>query len=240
MNWNPLSAIFDSIGKLMGAAKVLKIGQLFMIMLMVVSVSGIFMVGQTMNRHNPNPQTESVRFAKSLEINRQVQSILDAGRGFANADRFIVRQLHNGQKDLSGIPFQFIKTTAASIRPGVSEPASMYNDYPTSAVNELLYEMFTKEKCVLVTVQNARDQGLRRLMIELGVVYTITCPMWNDHHFPVGYMSLGYTDENRKRPENEEIFAMVEKDAVRVATMLTSVTSDENKETMLDKVAKLF
>lgn len=240
MNWNPFTIILDSVGKLMGAAKVLKVGQLIVISLLVVTLFGMFTINSAINHHNPSPETEKARFAKSLTVNREVQAMLDEGRIRANADRFVVRQFHNGQKDLSGIPFTFIKTTAASVKSSVSEPSSMYQDYPTTTVSELLYQMFTSNKCVTLDIENMRDQGLRKMLLELGTQRMMACPMYNSMRYPVGYIAFGYVDRNAQRPSDEELYKLMIEDADAIATMLTSVTEGESPKSLVDTVKDLF
>lgn len=231
MNLNPIPPILDSLAKVFDAVKAISRSNLVIICLfLTVLMFGMMHYSQSSDGH-PSQEVEAQRFHRGLVANQLNQVMLEDGRQFANADRMVIRLFHNGQQGTTGIPFMFVKTTEAAVKPGISQPDELYMDYPSSSVNNLLSRMWTadgRRTCVITHQEDAADPVLRNNMRVLGVAMTYTCPIVNPVGYPVGYVSLGYLDADRKRPDDEELFAMLQRSSKAYSDTMASITEGEN------------
>jgi hypothetical protein len=228
MNLNPIPPVLEALAKVFEAIKNAKPVNLLIICSFLGGMA--YLYNSKSGDGHPSPEVESVRFERQIRSNAQVQTLLETSRLNINSDRLVIRLFHNSQMGNTGIPFQYVKTTSAAVRAGVSQPPELYMDYPSQSVNNLLADMFLdgSPHCVILKQEDAKDAILQKSMRDLGVAMTYSCPILTKQHFPVGYISAGYLDTDRKRPDDQAIFDRLTADAQAYSLEMASITEGEN------------
>lgn len=143
-----------------------------------------------------NPAVNASHFEESLERNKLVQETLESLRYRTGADRAVIKQFHNGKRDLTGIPFTYAVITHVSLKDGIALTPGSYESMPLSALNESLLQMWQtvrNPKCLAQRIDDVKDPLYRQYLTENQVVKYVACPLTNPLDYPIGKIVVEYT-----------------------------------------------
>jgi hypothetical protein len=185
----------------------------------------------TFIERNPSAAQEKDRFDKSVQADAQINETLVNIQTSLNADRVMIRQFHNSKADLTGLPFASISTTYFALAPGVAISENSMNAYPLSTVNETLVKMFVRNHdpvCAVMRTSEIHDPIFTKFLNESGVAVGYSCPLNNLRGQPVGMIWAVYLTDEKKRPSDEDIMAILNDTGMRVVGYLSGVIVSEN------------
>tara|TARA_B100001146_G_scaffold218190_1_gene223620 strand:+ start:637 stop:1335 length:699 start_codon:yes stop_codon:yes gene_type:complete len=200
------NGVLDSVGKLFHSLYDKFVENPIMFTAFLFLCAGGFIVYREVDNledYLPTPEYENAQFDESLNRDRQINSALEDAKEFYGADGIVIGQFHNGQYDLTRLPFTKVSITYYVGNLNEDETGDLYDARPISTMNNIMLEMWgDKEKpiCVSKNVDNLKDMGYRSRMQSTGMKFITLCPLTNLRGYPIGYMSNGY----RFIPEEEE------------------------------------
>ena len=151
----------------------------------------------------PTPEYENAQFDRSLNRDQQINAALEDAKEFYGADGIVIAQFHNGQYDLTRLPFTKVSITYYVGNLNKDETVELYDARPISTMNRTMLDMWAdKEKpvCVASETANIEDPQYQYRMENTGMKFVTLCPLTNLRGYPIGYMSNGY----RFVPEEED------------------------------------
>ncbi len=175
----------------------------------------------------PNPAAENETFQRTLDRDLQINRTLEDAKEFYGAQGLVIGQFHNGQYDLTNLPFT--KVTITYYVGEIDQPTTVYQTRPLSSMNKIMRQMWRdKEKpsCVASEVKNLQDSNYRVRMEALGIEYVTLCPITNIRDYPIGYLSSGF----RYTPKEDDVDVLLDYQktlASRVAGYLQAGFVDE-------------
>ena len=152
----------------------------------------------------PTAEHENAQFNLSLDRDKQINDALEDAREFYNANGITIGQFHNGQYDLTRLPFTKVSITYYSGDLTMEETANLYDARPISTMNKIMLDMWrdkAKPKCVYKNVRELEDVSYRQRMENTGIKIVTLCPIKNIREYPIGYLSVGYDRDDI--PEEE-------------------------------------
>lgn len=159
-----------------------------------------------LKQYFPTAAHESAQFDASLIRDQQINDALEDSREFYQAKGIVIGQFHNGQYDLTRLPFTKVSVTYYSGDLTVEEGRTLYDERPLSTMNRIMLDMWADKnspKCIAKETQELRDVGYRQRMENLGIKFVTLCPITNIRNYPIGYLSVGYDMEDIPREEVE-------------------------------------
>lgn len=141
-----------------------------------------------------DPKEEAYYFEQSIKrdilINTSLQNFLTEHK----AKNAVIVQYHNGQYDLTNIPFQKISVTYY-VGESIEEDSLVYNTSPVSSMAQVSQDMWkpaTGPACVSYRAEEIPDLAFKARVLAMGYAYTILCPIENIREYPIGYVGLNY------------------------------------------------
>ena len=181
----------------------------------------------------PSPEEERAALQQTLVSDAEVEEALVDVRLQSGADRVLVRQFSNGKRNIAGVPWSYISTTHFSVRKGVSHPSG--DRYPTASMNHSLRRMWADMRnpsCLINdTDEMPSDASYDNYLDEHGVVKFAMCPVISLGGYPIGFIGIGFLDKSRQKMSDEEIIALMESKAIRIAGYLNEVEQASHAET---------
>ena len=141
----------------------------------------------------PNPAEENETFQRTLDRDMQINRTLEDSKEFYGAQGLVIGQFHNGQYDLTNLPFT--KVTITYYVGEVDDASAIYQTRPLSSMNKVMREMWRDKRgpsCVAYQTKNLPDITYRQRMEALGMTYVTLCPITNIREYPIGYLSSGF------------------------------------------------
>lgn len=184
----------------------------------------------TFIERNPSAAQEKERFDRSVQADAQINETMMSIREELNADRVMIRQFHNSKTDLTGLPFASVSTTYYALAPGVAISENSMSAYPLSTVNESLIKMFIphdKPRCARMDTDEIRDPIFSKWLQDGGVKVGYSCPLMNLRGQPVGMIWAVYLNNEKVRPNDEEITNTLNDTGMRIVGYLSGVIVDE-------------
>lgn len=145
----------------------------------------------------PDPHYENAQFQASLKRDSQINASLDDAREFYNAQGIVIGQFHNGQYDLTNLPFTKITITYYSGQTNLTTE-EIYTTRPLSSMNQIMRAMWEDKEnpqCISRKVSELKDAGYRQRMEATGLKFITLCPITNIRNYPIGYLSTGFPYE---------------------------------------------
>lgn len=151
----------------------------------------------------PNPAKESTQFQMSLKRDLVINDALENSLEYLNAKTVVVAQFHNGQYDLTRLPFTKISVTYAVGSNNMSQE-ELYAARPLSTMNHFMLDMWgdkEKPQCIASNTEDLKDAAYRLRQEIEGNKFVSICPITNLLNYPIGYLAIGYGHQ----PKPEEI-----------------------------------
>lgn len=143
----------------------------------------------------PDPATESRVFNTALSRDKLINAALEDAKNSYGARAMVIGQFHNGQYDLTRLPFTKVTITYIVGQTDMSS-TDIFISRPLSTMNQIMLDMWkdkNKPQCISKRVDQLRDPAYRARMESTKLEYLITCPLVNIRNYPIGYISSGYT-----------------------------------------------
>lgn len=168
----------------------------YFIILFLMAIIGYLMYSQneyigTLLR---TPEQHSQDFNNSLNRDLQINNTLQDSLAFYGADGIAIAQFHNGQYDLTGLPFIKVSVTYY-VGDNIMNEKEVYTTRPLSTMNHIMREMWFDKKqpvCISKEVRDLKDRAYRIRMDAIGIKFLTLCPLTNIRDYPIGYISTGY------------------------------------------------
>jgi hypothetical protein len=144
---------------------------------------------------SPTAFEESQLFDSSIGTDILINSALDQFITQYGAEAVKIAQYHNGQYDLTSLPFQ--KTSVTYLVGQSSSNIELYNPRPLSTmafVNQTIWKGPNGPECAGFVVEKMGDYAFRSRLRDLGYSFVYICPIANIREYPIGYMSVSYKD----------------------------------------------
>lgn len=183
----------------------------FKFLVFIVMCAGLFIIydqTEAIISYLPDPEKENAQFELTLERDALINQALQTSLEFLNADAVVISQFHNGQYDLTRLPFTKVTATYYAGDTGIA-PTSLYTARPISSMNKLMLNMWADKEspqCVAKTVESLLDLGYRQRLQDAGKVFISVCPLVNLRNYPIGYYAVSYSHV----PEPEEVEKLLE------------------------------
>lgn len=184
-----------------------------------------------------DPSRNTAHFEQALQRNEQIDGALINLRSDTNSQKVVVRQFHNGKKDLTGLPFTYISTTHISQPDNASNSAGTYESQPLSTMNGTLRYMWgdaKQPKCIVLNTDESTDFPHKAYLDETGIKISVICPLVNLLNYPIGIVSVGYTKQLKISDE-----LAVQSEVSRVASKLEGYL-EVSKDTDASKILGIF
>lgn len=139
------------------------------------------------------PDEEASRFREQLESSKLVNDSLENLRLSLKAHSVVIKQFHNGRHDLTGIPFT--ESTATYYTENYDEDT----DEPLSSMNGALrgmWENIRNPKCIIS--EKPIDISSKKYMKTHGLTKIVECPLTNLLNYPIGTITVGFSEGNTK------------------------------------------
>lgn len=167
------------------------------IILLLVLVSAYFIYNQseTLSRLIPDPQREGDIFSQSLQRDQQVNQAMEQAKSDLSSDLVGIAQFHNGQYDLTGLPFTKITVTYSTTGEALG-PIRVYDTRPLSSMNNIMMEMWRDKSnpvCVMRETSSLRDSAYKDRVEATGLEFISLCPLSNIRDYPIGVLGVGYS-----------------------------------------------
>ena len=168
----------------------------------VVLALGVYIVYSqidSLKDYFPTAAYEDAQFDASLTRDAQVNAALEDAKEFYSADGVAIGQFHNGQYDLTRLPFTKISITYYVGNLNDEEATNLYGERPISTMNKLMLDMWANKNkpiCIAKETSEIEDIAYRQRMENTGIEYITLCPLTNIRDYPIGYLSVGYRNEN--------------------------------------------
>lgn len=152
----------------------------------------------------PDPSKEAIHFERGISRDLLINQSLEDFITKHKATHSVIVQYHNGQYDLTNLPFHKVSVTysVGKISADISE--SLYITRPISSMAKLNNDMWHYPggpRCVGYLTEELQDVSYRARMEGFGYRYTHLCPIENLREYPIGYVSVSYdyipTEEQR-------------------------------------------
>lgn len=159
----------------------------------------------TLEQYIPTPEYESAQFEASLTRDEQINASLEDSRVFYDAAGVTIGQFHNGQYDLTRLPFTKVSITYYTGDLSQEQTINLYNARPISTMNNIMLDMWKdkeKPQCIAKATSQLRDIGYKNRMESIGIGFVTLCPLTNIRNYPIGYLSVGYRESD---PDPEKI-----------------------------------
>lgn len=150
----------------------------------------------------PKVNNSNVHFETALKRDALVLKTLESVVVYLDAEAAVIGQYHNGEYDLTNLPFTKVSITYAFGAQGLSTDL-MYTTRPLSSMGKISQTMWHSQDtpmCVGRYVSNLKDTAYRNRMMETKMNWIIICPISNILGYPIGYMSAGWYEE----PEDKD------------------------------------
>lgn len=205
---------------------IILMGGLYLLCVVIVKV-------ETITKHFPTAAQETENFHNTRTANRQITVGLEKTRELIDADRVIVNQFHNGQNDISGVPFMKATMTYVALRQGVA----WKEDYSTAAPIQVYADLVDRvwedtkhPKCIKIKFEEIDNPIYRQRLLDAGTALIFACPMTNLGNVPNGLIIVGYLkDEPESRPTDELVMANVQALSTKIVGYLDDVKTEEKK-----------
>lgn len=155
---------------------------------------------------SPSVGVEQARLQRVMVAEGLIPNLLDESREKIDADRILVRRYHNGKVGISGIPFTYVQTEYASVRPGAGlADKEAWQSYPISTMSKTLAMMYTdgdvaQPHCITVQDGDVPDQFFKYYLNRYEVATLLQCPLQDGEGQIVGYIAAGYTKHHDVTP----------------------------------------
>lgn len=143
----------------------------------------------------PSPKQESQQFQLSLQRDLIINEALENSLEYVSAKNIVISQFHNGQYDLTRLPFTKISTNYYVGQASHLPADELYGPRPLSTMNRLMLEMWKdKEKptCVAMETQKIPDTSFKLRQEHYGNTFISLCPITNVLDYPIGYIAIGF------------------------------------------------
>lgn len=179
----------------------------------------------------PNPEKENAQFQLTLQRDLTINSALQDSQEYLGARVIVISQFHNGQYDLTRLPFTKTSVTYASGDTGLNSN-DLYGPRPLSTMNHLMLDMWKDKnnpQCVAMSVKEIEDTAYKLRMEGSGNKFMSLCPITNLLNYPIGYIGIGY-DFQPKPEEIPKLLAYEKLMTARIAGYLQDgvVKNDRN------------
>lgn len=198
------------------------------IIVLLIMLVGMAYVGATtavknaevINTHFPSPETEHKAFIAAQRVVGQINTRLEMTQKRLNASRVIIFQYHNGQTDLSGLPFTKVSATYGFTKRGVESNLNDLQNTPISMwydIHRFMWSNVYEPKCTKIDYNDVINDTLHDRMKKFGAEVIYSCPLVNMTGGPVGQVNVAYMDRLTIRPSDDLIFAEIE-DVAKVSS----------------------
>lgn len=143
----------------------------------------------------PDPGYEAAQFSSSIDRDILINDSLEDFRMDHGAQGAVIGQYHNGQYDLTNLPFQKVTVTYYVGKLENFSDEDVFTTRPISTmarINKSMWKSTYGPTCVGYEVNDIPDVGHRSRMSQLGYSYVQLCPIENIREYPIGYVSVGY------------------------------------------------
>lgn len=186
----------------------------------------------TLSQIIETPETNSQHFESAVGISADIDAAIQRLVDSSDASGALVRQFHNGRRDLTGLPFTYVSTTYISLaNPNQRVERAEFESYPISTGSITFGEMwqvYNDPQCVTHKVADIRDPILASSFASYRFNYVVICPLTNLLKYPMGVLVVGYNYD----PGEKQITAT--KDVANSITGYLNSIQGEDKKNFLD------
>lgn len=202
----------------------------------IILAVGVYVIYSQVDKlvdYIPTPAYENEQFGVSLNRDKQINDALEDAREFYGADIILIAQFHNGQYDLTRLPFTKVSITYYQGNLNPEEQDNLYSARPLSTMNKMMLRMWTDKenpKCIASRVENLNDILYQQRLQGMGINFVTLCPLTNIRNYPIGYLSAGYRTEETD-PESVDIILDYQKTlAARISGYLEEGSIREKRD----------
>lgn len=189
-----MEKVVDAFIKLVDSFRAAPVSFLI-VLLLTITIYFLYIERSYIESLIPNPKAESTQFQASIQRDLTINTSLQNSRDYLKSNTIIIAQFHNGQYDLTRLPFTKISVTYYSGNPKI-DTDTLYSDRPLSSMNYLMLKMWASKEdpvCVASNTKDIKDTEFKKRMEELGNKFVSLCPITNLLNYPIGYLAIGYT-----------------------------------------------
>lgn len=140
------------------------------------------------------PSHNEQYFEVALRRDELINQSLSVSKETLEAEMSAIAQFHNGQYDLTRLPFTSVSITYFSGEIALTT-TEVFSSRPLSTINKTMIEMWKSNptpKCIQYSTDTIPDISYKQRIERSGLAWVSLCPLVNILDYPIGYYAMGY------------------------------------------------